>query len=95
MQSTRIKICTCSVRTYVLNLRVRAYYMSVGGITAKFKTANIYISAARDQTTKFKDCQYFWPHGIESLWECLASVYTGLYLPGTKNLIDLTSLVMS
>ena len=41
---------------------VRAYYMY--GTTAKFKSANIFISAARDQTAKFKDRQYFWLYGI-------------------------------
>ena len=40
-----------------LRVRVRAYYMY--GTTAKFKSANIFISAARDQTAKFKDRQYF------------------------------------
>ena len=32
--------------------------------TANFKSANIFISAARDQTAKFKDRQYFWLYGI-------------------------------
>ena len=41
---------------------VRAYYMY--GTTAKFKSANIFISAARDQTAKFKDRQYFRLYGI-------------------------------
>ena len=44
------------------DLRVRAYYMY--GTTAKFKSANIFISAARDQTAKFKDHQYFRLYGI-------------------------------
>ena len=34
------------------------------GTTAKFKSANIFISAAWDQTAKFKDCQYFRLYGI-------------------------------
>ena len=34
------------------------------GTTAKFKSANIFISAARDQTAKFKDRQYFRLYGI-------------------------------
>ena len=29
------------------------------GNTAKFKSVNIFISAARDQTAKFNKCQYF------------------------------------
>ena len=33
------------------------------GTTAKFKSANIFISAARDQTAKFKDRQYFRLYG--------------------------------
>ena len=33
------------------------------GTTAKFKSANIFISAARDQTAKFKDRQYFQLYG--------------------------------
>ena len=33
-------------------------------ITAKFKSANIFIPAAWDQTAKFKDCQYFRLYGI-------------------------------
>ena len=45
-----------------LHVRVRAYYMY--GTTAKFKSANIFISAARDQTAKFKDRQYFRLYGI-------------------------------
>ena len=45
-----------------LRLRVRAYYMY--GTTTKFKSANIFISAARDQTAKFKDRQYFRLYGI-------------------------------
>ena len=44
-----------------LRVRVRAYYMY--GTTAKFKSANIFISAARDQTAKFKDHQYFRLYG--------------------------------
>ena len=45
-----------------LRVRVRAYYMY--GTTAKFKSANIFISAARDQTAKFKDRQCFRLYGI-------------------------------
>ena len=33
------------------------------GTTAKFKSGNIFISAARDQTAKFKDHQYFLLYG--------------------------------
>ena len=52
--------------TYIrIILRMRAYYMY--GTTAKFKSANIFISAAWDQTTKFKDCQYFRLYGIPIL----------------------------
>ena len=54
MRSTYIRI--------ILRVRVRAYYMY--GTTAKFKSANIFISAARDQTAKFKDRQYFRLYGI-------------------------------
>ena len=46
-----------------LRVRVRAYYMY--GTTAKFKSANIFISAARDQIAKFKDRQYFRLYGIQ------------------------------
>ena len=46
----------------ILRMRVRAYDMY--GTTPKFKSANIFILAARDQTAKFKDCQYFWLYGI-------------------------------
>ena len=53
MRSTYIRI--------ILRVRVRAYYMY--GTTAKFKSANIFISAARDQTAKFKDRQYFRLYG--------------------------------
>jgi len=45
----------------ILRVRVHAYYMY--GTTAKFKSANIFISAAWDQTTKFKDRQYFRLYG--------------------------------
>ena len=45
----------------ILRVRVHAYYMY--GTTAKFKSANIFISAARDQTAKFKDRQYFRLYG--------------------------------
>ena len=48
---------------YFTRARARArilYY----GTTAKFKSANIFISAARDQTAKFKDRQYFRLYGI-------------------------------
>ena len=54
MRSTYIHI--------ILRMRVRAYYMY--GTTAKFKSANIFISAARDQTAKFKDRQYFRLYGM-------------------------------
>ena len=33
------------------------------GTTAKFKSANIFILAARDQTAKFRDRQYFRLYG--------------------------------
>ena len=46
----------------ILRMRVRAYYMY--GTTPKFKSANIFISAARDQTAKFKGRQYFRLYGI-------------------------------
>ena len=46
-------------------MRVRAYYMY--GTTAKFKSTNIFISAARDQTAKFEDRQYFRLYGILSV----------------------------
>ena len=55
MRSTRIK-----GRVIILRMRVRAYYMY--GTTAKFKSANIFISAAWDQTAKF-DRQYFRLYG--------------------------------
>ena len=51
----------------ILRVRVRAYYMY--GTTAKFKPANIFISAARDQTAKFKDCQYFQLYGMCQMHE--------------------------
>ena len=44
-----------------LHVRVRAYYMY--GTTAKFKSTNTFILAARDQTAKFKDRQYFRLYG--------------------------------
>ena len=44
--------------------RARARILYVG-TTAKFKSANIFISAARDQTAKFKDRQYFRLYGIQ------------------------------
>ena len=47
---------------YYLRVRVRAYY--IYGTIAKFKSANIFISAARDQTAKFKYRQYFRLYGI-------------------------------
>ena len=40
-------------------LRVRYMY----GTTTKFKSVNIFISATRDQTAKFKDRQYFRLYG--------------------------------
>ena len=46
----------------ILRMRVRTYYMY--GTTPKFKSTNIFISAARDQTAKFKDRQYFRLYGI-------------------------------
>ena len=45
-----------------LRVRVRAYYMY--GTTTKFKSTDIFISAAQDQTAKFKDRQYFRLYGI-------------------------------
>ena len=45
----------------LLRVRVHAYYMY--GTTAKFNSANTFILAARDQTAKFKDCQYFRLYG--------------------------------
>ena len=48
----------------ILRMRVRAYYMY--GTTAKFKSANIFISVAWDQTAKFKDRQYFRLYGIQT-----------------------------
>ena len=48
----------------ILRVRVRAYY--IYGTTAKFKSANIFISAARDQTAKFKDRQYFQLYGMSA-----------------------------
>ena len=35
------------------------------GTTVKFKSANIFISAAQDQTAKFKDRQYFQLYGSQ------------------------------
>ena len=35
----------------------------LGGPTAKFKSTNIFVWAAQDQTAKFKDRQYFWLYG--------------------------------
>ena len=40
------------------------------GTTAKFKSANVFISAAQDQTAKFKDCQYFRLYGIIQTGKC-------------------------
>ena len=45
---------------YFTRARARILYV---GTTAKFKSANIFISAARDQTAKFKDRQYFRLYG--------------------------------
>ena len=42
------------------------------GTTAKFKSANIFISAARDQTVKFKDRQYFRLYGMYRLLSDIA-----------------------
>ena len=45
-----------------LRVCVRAYYMY--GTTVKFKSTNIFISVALDQTAKLKDRQYFRLYGI-------------------------------
>ena len=47
---------------YFTCARVRILYVRN---YAKFKSANIFISAARDQTTKFKDRQYFRLYGMQ------------------------------
>ena len=54
----------CNLRDIriILRVRVRTYY--IYGTTAKFKSANIFISGAQDQTAKFKDRQYFRLYGI-------------------------------
>ena len=55
----------CDLRVYALFYACACahnYYMY--GTTAKFKSANIFISAARDQTAKFKDRQYFQLYGM-------------------------------
>ena len=44
-----LSVCACVYKMYDNTI-----------LTAKFKSANIFISAARDQTTKFKDRQYCW-----------------------------------
>ena len=56
--------------------------------TAKFKSANIFMSAALEQTAKFKDCQYFWLYGITNqsmynhrrLWFKLCLVHKRVFL---------------
>ena len=60
-KSVKFKVRSTYIRI-ILRVRVCAYYMY--GTTAKFKSANIFILAARDQTTKFKDRQYFRLYGI-------------------------------
>ena len=50
----------------ILHVRVCAYYMYE--TTAKFKSANIFILASRDQTAKFKDRQYFRLYGNLNLF---------------------------
>ena len=60
MWSTQIK-----GRVIILRVHVHAYDMY--GTTAKFKSTNIFISAARDQTAKFEDRQYFQLYGILSV----------------------------
>ena len=52
----------CDLRTYVLFYTCVCMHI---GTTAKFKSANIFISAARDQTAKFKDRQFFRLYSID------------------------------
>ena len=75
----------CDLRNIriILRVRVRAYYMY--GTTAKFKSANIFISAARDQTAKFKDRQYFRLYGI------LGPAFTTVATPCVKVFFIFTS----
>ena len=56
-----------------MHARARIFY--VRNYTAKFKSANIFISAAQDQTAKFKDCQYFRLYGIYGLVSALENHY--------------------
>ena len=54
---------------YVLYFACTHIICALGGPTAKFKSVNIFVWAAQDQTAKFKDRQYFQLYGI--LWHVL------------------------
>ena len=60
--AVKFKSLKCDLRIgYFTRARARNY---MHGTTAKFKSASIFISPARDQTAKFKDRQYFRLYGI-------------------------------
>ena len=61
----------------ILRVHVRAYYMY--GTTTKFKSANIFISAAWDQTAKFKNRQYFRLYTV-FIWSFLALFSDSLHV---------------
>ena len=55
------------IRQYFRIECMRVYSMTIPYRTAKFKSANVFISAALDHTAKFKDRQYFRLYGILQL----------------------------
>ena len=69
----------------ILRVCVRAYYMY--GTTAKFKSANIFISAARDQTAKFKDRQYFRLYSIVNGGPLVCTLYGLLGAPSVATCV--------
>ena len=64
------KFGSLAVGEATVKLKIHQYFvhtnihMAIPYRTAKFKSANIFVSVAQDQTTKFKDCQYFRLYGI-------------------------------
>ena len=51
------------IRQYFRIECMRVYSMTIPYRTAKFKSTNVFISAALDHTAKFKDRQYFRLYG--------------------------------
>ena len=63
-----------SANVSVLNLYAYiSICVTIPYVTAKFKSANIFISVALDQTAKFKDRQYFQLYGV-----CLNFCFPGV-----------------